>query len=82
MAAAAEEREDKEDKEYKPYPSFRMDKQRKSKRLDKEVSHVPTYLSSVSHLVFLQVPMPGLVGVPWLRVTVKEKNYTHVQFWY
>ena len=36
MAEAAET-DDKEDKDYEPYPSFKMDKHRKSKRLEKEV---------------------------------------------
>ncbi|KAK7101928.1 hypothetical protein V1264_020234 [Littorina saxatilis] len=34
--AAAVEREDKKDEDYKPYPSYKLDKQRKSKRLEKE----------------------------------------------
>ncbi|KAL8614742.1 hypothetical protein ACOMHN_055300 [Nucella lapillus] len=34
--AAVQAAEDKDDSDYKPYPSFRMDKPRKSKRLDKE----------------------------------------------
>jgi hypothetical protein len=35
--ASAEERDEKADRDYKPYPSFKMDKHRKSKRLEKEV---------------------------------------------